>query len=61
MKLQVLIVLVVAVFLSEVAGHGMVMDPVNRGSRWRIDGSDPKNYNDNANYCGGSLSQVLVI
>lgn len=41
-------------FLDVISGHGMMMDPVGRGSRWRVDGSDPKNYNDMENFCGGA-------
>ncbi|XP_077288796.1 uncharacterized protein LOC143913076 [Arctopsyche grandis] len=36
-----------------VQGHGMVMDPINRASRWRVDSSAPANYNDNELFCGG--------
>ncbi|XP_034945508.1 uncharacterized protein, partial [Chelonus insularis] len=34
-------------------GHGMLMDPVNRGSAWRKGFKTPINYDDNQNYCGG--------
>lgn len=37
----------------QIEGHGMLLEPVGRGSRWRNDPSAPKNYDDNANYCGG--------
>jgi hypothetical protein len=33
-------------FLNEILGHGMLMDPINRASRWRKDGSTPRDYND---------------
>lgn len=39
--------------LDYVCGHGMMMEPINRGSRWRVDRSAPVNYNDNGNFCGG--------
>ncbi|XP_077291800.1 uncharacterized protein LOC143915185 [Arctopsyche grandis] len=42
-----------------VNGHGMVMDPVNRASRWRVDSSAPVNYDDNQLYCG-SFGQQWV-
>lgn len=35
-----------------VQGHGMMLDPVGRGSRWRYDKTANTNYNDNGNYCG---------
>lgn len=31
----------------------MVVDPVNRASRWRVDGSKPRDYHENQGYCGG--------
>lgn len=36
-----------------VTGHGMLMDPVNRASRWRVDQSTPRDYNDMEGFCGG--------
>ncbi|XP_055688057.1 uncharacterized protein LOC129792735 [Lutzomyia longipalpis] len=54
-------VCVVAVFaiigILEVSGHGMLMNPVNRGSRWRVDSSATPDYNDNGNFCGGFYVQ----
>ncbi|XP_044585224.1 uncharacterized protein LOC123265496 [Cotesia glomerata] len=41
------------IILPVVFGHGMLMDPVNRGSAWRLGFDTPVNYNDNENYCGG--------
>lgn len=54
MSVKILLVSLCAVLLLEsVYGHGMVLDPVNRGSRWRYDSSAPTNYDDNGNFCGG--------
>lgn len=39
--------------IINVSGHGMLMDPVNRGSAWRKGFKTPTNYDDNGNYCGG--------
>lgn len=39
--------------LQQAEGHGILLDPVSRGSRWRVDGSKPRNYNDNELFCGG--------
>lgn len=39
----------------------MLMDPVGRGSRWRADPSAPKNYDDNANYCGGFWVSLIML
>uniref|UniRef100_A0A336KRD7 CSON009774 protein n=1 Tax=Culicoides sonorensis TaxID=179676 RepID=A0A336KRD7_CULSO len=35
----------------------MVLDPVNRASRWRYDENAPKNYDDAALWCGGYWTQ----
>lgn len=40
-------------FLTEVNSHGMMLDPVSRSSRWRVDRSARANYDDNALFCGG--------
>lgn len=53
----VLTILVLVNLFNGISGHGMLMDPVNRGSRWRVDGSEPRNYDDNSNYCGGAFVQ----
>lgn len=42
---------------DEISGHGMLMDPVNRASRWRIDNSNPRDYNDMQGFCGGYAVQ----
>lgn len=45
-----------------VQGHGMVLDPVNRASRWRVDSSAPPNYGDNQLWCGGAgVNKLLMI
>lgn len=54
------IVILAIVYVAEVNSHGMMMDPVNRASRWRIDSSAPKNYDDNGLYCGGFGAQWNV-
>lgn len=40
--------------VNYVWGHGMVLKPVNRSSRWRFNTSAPINYNDNQLFCGGA-------
>ena len=52
-KLKILCALLVASLLDEISGHGMLMDPVNRASRWKVDGSTPRDYNDMEGFCGG--------
>ncbi|XP_012275596.1 uncharacterized protein LOC105697126 [Orussus abietinus] len=51
------LLLLVTVGLVEVYGHGMLMNPVNRGSAWRLGFDTPTNWNDNENYCGGFSTQ----
>ncbi|OXU29072.1 hypothetical protein TSAR_011178 [Trichomalopsis sarcophagae] len=45
--------LVVLLSSWEIDAHGRLMEPVNRGSAWRKGFKTPKNYDDNANFCGG--------
>jgi hypothetical protein len=52
-KVKILGALLVAILVDEIAGHGMLMDPVNRASRWKVDGSNPRDYNDMEGFCGG--------
>lgn len=46
-------IIVVAVLVATVAGHGTVHDPVARQTRWRYDSSAPANYDDVGVWCGG--------
>ncbi|XP_055603164.1 uncharacterized protein LOC129751587 [Uranotaenia lowii] len=52
------VVLSIALMIVQhVEGHGMVLDPIARGSRWRCrDGPFP-NYNDMEQFCGGFQAQ----
>jgi len=45
--------LALSLVVLEVSGHGMMMDPINRSSLWRVDDDAPANYEDNENFCGG--------
>jgi len=45
--------LVTIINLQEIHGHGMLMEPVNRGSAWKKGFKTPVNYDDDGNYCGG--------
>lgn len=46
--------------VNYVWGHGMVLKPVNRSSRWRFNRTAPINYNDNQLFCGGAgVSETL--
>lgn len=52
-KLNFLTFLVLVNVFGGILGHGRVMDPIGRSSRWRLDSSAPKNYNDMETFCGG--------
>jgi hypothetical protein len=46
-----------SILLTEIAGHGMMLEPPNRSSLWRFDQTATPNYQDNQNFCGGSYVQ----
>lgn len=48
-----LITVIIIVNVTVILGHGMLMDPVNRGSAWRKGYNTPTNWDDDGNYCGG--------
>ncbi|XP_060531390.1 uncharacterized protein LOC132705011 [Cylas formicarius] len=43
-----------------VSGHGYMISPPNRASLWRIDGTQPTNYDDNGYFCGGRYVQYEI-
>jgi hypothetical protein len=53
----VIIAIFSVVFPATVFGHGMMIDPVNRASRWREGFAGPKEYTDNQLNCGGRNTQ----
>ena len=46
--------------VSEIQGHGRLMEPVSRASAWRRGYPNPADYNDNQGYCGGYSVIKLV-
>ncbi|XP_030767766.1 uncharacterized protein LOC115891457 [Sitophilus oryzae] len=62
MALKLLVVLsFLNVFVhKEVEGHGYMISPPNRASLWRIDWTQPANYNDNEYFCGGTYVQYYL-
>ncbi|KAH8358926.1 hypothetical protein KR093_003356, partial [Drosophila rubida] len=44
--------------IDHIEGHGMLLSPVGRSSRWRYDTTAPKNYDDSGLYCGGFWKQT---
>ncbi|XP_063708828.1 uncharacterized protein LOC134837387 [Culicoides brevitarsis] len=51
------VILCLTTVVALVHSHGMLMDPVNRASRWRYDSSAPINYDDSELWCGGLTVQ----
>ena len=60
MKLDLFCAVILLQIFLDVNGHGMVVDPVNRASRWRFDKTAVKDYNDNSLFCGGFAEQWKV-
>lgn len=48
-----LALLAVSSVIALAYSHGMLLDPVARGSRWRYDTTAPSNFEDNELFCGG--------
>ena len=47
-----------SVLLGLVYGHGYILDPPGRATRWRVPGlPGPTNYDDNGLNCGGRGTQ----
>lgn len=59
-KLSSILFISVAVIYVYVAGHGMVLDPVNRASRWRFDTKAKPDYDDTQGWCGGFYVRFFV-
>ncbi|KAM7362778.1 uncharacterized protein ACRADG_013331 isoform 1-T3 [Cochliomyia hominivorax] len=47
----------ITLLVDVATGHGMMLSPPGRSSRWRYDSTAPINYNDNGNFCGGFAVQ----
>ncbi|KAJ8926682.1 hypothetical protein NQ314_020925 [Rhamnusium bicolor] len=51
---SVLIFVFIGLLAKDAVGHGMMLDPPNRSSLWRFVPQALKDYDDNANFCGGA-------
>lgn len=60
-KFYLLVVISATAFYAYVTGHGMVLDPVNRASRWRYDTKAKANYDDTQGWCGGFYVRAFCI
>ncbi|XP_018560915.1 uncharacterized protein LOC108903281 [Anoplophora glabripennis] len=47
----------VGLLVREAVGHGMMLDPPNRSSVWRVNPRALKDYDDNSNFCGSAYVQ----
>uniref|UniRef100_A0A336LYJ2 CSON004461 protein n=1 Tax=Culicoides sonorensis TaxID=179676 RepID=A0A336LYJ2_CULSO len=56
-SLLITVIFILIQLFHYIEGHGMVLEPVARGSRWRFNESAPRNYNDAELYCGGRTVQ----
>lgn len=58
-RLALLLVTFALIFncIFEISGHGTVLNPVGRATRWRYDYTAPINYDDNGLNCGGFSNQ----
>lgn len=57
MKIFLVSIILILDLINETRGHGMVVVPPGRGSRWRTDRTAPINYDDNGSNCGGFANQ----
>ncbi|KAK3598612.1 hypothetical protein CHS0354_019872 [Potamilus streckersoni] len=53
-------IFLVILLVTEVKGHGMLMQPPSRSSMWRLGYVNPQNYNDNSLYCGGFAHRIRL-
>ena len=54
-----ILLLIGVVLIKSSDGHGMVLDPVNRASRWRYNVTALIDYEDNGVTCGGY--EVIIL
>lgn len=54
-----LLIIILTVIISYVSGHGRLLEPVGRASRWRYDSSAPRDYDDNQSFCGGFYVSIF--
>ncbi|XP_069134467.1 uncharacterized protein [Argopecten irradians] len=55
-----IIYLALCVWISEVRGHGRLLEPPGRASMWRFGYNSPPNYDDNQLFCGGFNRQWKI-
>jgi len=60
MEKRVLILLVTLGFVQLISCHGYMENPPARNSMWRYGFPNPKNYNDNELFCGGTMNLITL-
>lgn len=61
LKFIIFITITLSTVEISVNGHGMVLNPVGRSSRWRYDRTAKVNYGDNQLWCGGFYVSSLFL
>ena len=46
--------------ITEVSGHGRLLNPPSRASMWRENYDNPANFNDNQLFCGGRAVSINI-
>ncbi|XP_022919087.2 uncharacterized protein [Onthophagus taurus] len=61
MFIKIIPISLLVLFLKNVNGHGMMLNPPGRSSVWRFYDGYPTNYNDNELFCGGGLTSTETV
>lgn len=61
MSVSICLVFALLSIATETFGHGVMMDPVSRASRWRVDGSKPRDYSDKEGKYFTPFSRFCII
>lgn len=59
-KLYLIAFISVTCMYVYVAGHGTLLDPVSRASRWRYDRKATPDYDDTQAFCGGFNVRIYL-
>lgn len=60
-KLYLIALVSVTVMYVYVQGHGTLLDPVSRSSRWRFDSKAKPDYDDEQGWCGGFYVRFFFV
>lgn len=59
MRTTVFLLLAICSMFYRASGHGRLIQPPSRSSAWRVGFATPRNYDDNALFCGGFSTKQL--